>query len=296
MAQYKIKQIQEDFIVKESIDTNSNGEGYFWYWLTKKNYTTMQALNYLSKKFSIPPIFFGFAGNKDKNAVTTQLISCKKKIDNFANDKINLSFHCNSEKQVYRGMNKGNDFIITVRNLTSICEINPIFINFFGEQRFSSKNIDLGRAIVKGDIKTANQLSSELFSREIFNVNKNIVRLLINSYQSFLWNKCVKEVICKKINATEFPIIGFSTTAEGATKEIIDKILKEEKISLRNFIIRSFPNLSQEGSSRAIYCKAENLKAAFFEDELNKEKKKAVLEFFLQKGSYATEFIRQNFQ
>ena len=77
---YKIKQLRSDFIVKEISDVvnriQNNGK-YAYYTLKKTNLTTVGALEILSKKFKIPLKNFGFAGNKDKNAITVQKISIK---------------------------------------------------------------------------------------------------------------------------------------------------------------------------------------------------------------------------
>ena len=68
---YKIKQLPEDFIVKEISHVNPQLNGQYAYFILKKtNLTTIDALQILSNKFKIPLKNFGFAGNKDKKAVT----------------------------------------------------------------------------------------------------------------------------------------------------------------------------------------------------------------------------------
>ncbi len=293
---YKLKLIPEDFFVDEVIKIDNKESGkYAYFWLKKKNYTTLQAINYLSKKFSLSAKFFSFAGNKDKNAVTTQLISIVNgnKNMNFETEKLSIKFYCFGDRPISLGFNQGNNFVITVRNLESIPKIKSEFINFFGEQRFSKSNVAIGRAIVKGEVKKANEIMTQSTGRNLQNTNKKLLKLFVNAYQSFLWNKCAKEAI--KHNLKTFPIVGFGTNSAGVEKEIIDKVLLDEQISPRDFIIRSFPELSQEGGSREIFSEAKNLTYESGEDELNKGKKKLILKFFLNKGCYATEFIRQLF-
>ena len=295
---YVIKQIPEDFIVEESIDVKKTASGkYTYFWLKKTNYTTLQAIKYLSKKFNLSLKFFGFAGNKDKNAVTTQLISIAngKKEMCFETNKLSLRFYSLGDRPISLGFNKGNKFTITVRNLDVIPRVKSGFINFFGEQRFSKFNVDIGRALVKGDIKKANELIKQSKGMDVQHTNKKLLKLFINAYQSFLWNKCVVEAIKNNLDLKVFPIIGFATTLEKKEKEIIEKILKDENISPRDFIIRSFPELSQEGDLRDIFCEAKDLIYEIENDELNKGKKKLILKFSLSKGCYATEFIKQLF-
>ena len=73
---YKIKQIPEDFIVKEINDIILNNDGkYSYFLLKKKNYNTLNAIKAIAKKLKINEKDIGFAGNKDKEAVTKQTIS-----------------------------------------------------------------------------------------------------------------------------------------------------------------------------------------------------------------------------
>jgi len=55
MSMHQIKQISEDFIVKEISKVNANSSGQYSYFLLKKNgYSTVAALEVLSKKLKIP--------------------------------------------------------------------------------------------------------------------------------------------------------------------------------------------------------------------------------------------------
>ncbi|MFC1705076.1 tRNA pseudouridine(13) synthase TruD [Nanoarchaeota archaeon] len=75
---YKIKQIPEDFVVREKTNVKFSDEGDFSYFLLKKrNYTTLRAVQAIATYFKIPTKFIGFAGTKDKNAITEQFISIK---------------------------------------------------------------------------------------------------------------------------------------------------------------------------------------------------------------------------
>src|SRR3989344_5267938 len=73
---YVLKQIPEDFIVEEEIDLSLHDEGsYTYYKLKKKEKTTMEALQMLTRAWRLGKKSIGFAGNKDKHALTTQYIS-----------------------------------------------------------------------------------------------------------------------------------------------------------------------------------------------------------------------------
>ena len=104
---FKIKQIPQDFIVKEISKLNSvnNGE-YAFYCLKKINFTTVDALIALSRKFKVPLKNFGFAGNKDKNAVTEQFISIfrgSKVYEKIKLKNIELKYIANGKEQISLG-------------------------------------------------------------------------------------------------------------------------------------------------------------------------------------------------
>ena len=80
----KIKQISEDFRVDELYDLESlkNKEAeerrFSYFILTKKDYTLNRALENITKFFKIPIRDIHFAGMKDRQGITTQLISIRE--------------------------------------------------------------------------------------------------------------------------------------------------------------------------------------------------------------------------
>ena len=118
---HKIKQIPEDFIVKEINDTEFNDNGqYSYFLLKKKNYNTLKAINTISQKLRINEKNISFAGNKDRSAITEQLISIKngrKNIENLQIKDIELKFLGKGNEKIFLGNLTGNEFIITIRNL-----------------------------------------------------------------------------------------------------------------------------------------------------------------------------------
>ena len=118
---HQIKRLPQDFIVKEisNLKIKENGQ-YAYYLLKKTSYTTIDALQVLSDKFKIPLKNMGFAGNKDKNAITEQKISIFRGSKNFENAKFNnigLKYIGNGKEPISLGDLKGNEFTIIIRNL-----------------------------------------------------------------------------------------------------------------------------------------------------------------------------------
>ena len=340
---YKIKQIPEDFIVKEmnNIEINEQGK-YTYFLLKKKNYTTEKAVSTVAKYLKKQRKDIGYAGAKDRNALTEQYISIKgqiKKQDINLKD-IELKYIGRGKERINLGNLKGNEFIITVRNLEELnsdIKGNLQIPNYFDEQRFSENNAEIGESILKKDFKNAvdlilgsglKELGFEKDVKEhtlkkpndfigaIKKIPKKIRMMYVHAFQSLIFNETVAEIIkaktndYKKINYSKgqfifpnnemqnqkIPLIGFGTEfKDNKLRDISLKILEEEGIKLRDFIIRCMPELASEGDERYMFVKAEKLSIKTEDDELNKNKKKCIVSFTLPKGSYATIVIKKIF-
>ncbi|MBW3012505.1 tRNA pseudouridine(13) synthase TruD [Candidatus Woesearchaeota archaeon] len=308
---YKLKQLPEDFIVKEIFSPKLYDKGeYVYVLLTKKNYNTLDAIKAISKKLNIVMKSFGFAGSKDRNAVTTQVISIRtseakqKLLEKIALNDISIEVLGQSDKPVSLGDHEGNEFIITVRNIDSIPNINPKFINYFGEQRFGKNNIEIGKAMLKREWKKAVELIDDKNVKDYFEKNPTdpigaikilpgkLISMYIHAYQSDIWNKVAGQVDCDEFSTPGFGIEETDEKADSLTQEFLEK----DGIDERAFIIREIQGINSEGKVRKRIAKAENLKiVSESEDELNKGKKKIIIQFSLGKGSYATEFVKQSF-
>ena len=340
---YKIKQIPEDFVVKEITDTELKDSGSYTYFiLKKKSYTTERAVSAITHYLKTDRKNIGYAGAKDRNAITEQLISIQQQIkkQDIKLKDIELKYLGKGNERINLGDLKGNEFIITVRNLNKekVKLTSTQIPNYFDEQRFSKNNAEIGKSILKKDFKKAVNLILEGYSKEknsfekdvkehisglpndfvgaIKKVPKKIRMMYVHAFQSLIFNKTISELIMsetddykkisysngffvfpdKELNNTKIPIIGFGTEfKDDKLRDISLKILEEEGIKLRDFIIRGMPELASEGDERDMLVKAEKLSIKKDDDELNKNKKKCIVSFTLPKGSYATIFIKKIF-
>jgi tRNA pseudouridine13 synthase len=86
---------------------------------------------------------------------------------------------------------------------------------------------------------------------------------------------------------------GYATEfASGLPGEIEQGILEEFKVPLKGFNIEKIPEMSSKGTRRELLLQVEP-KFEASGDELNPGKSKAILEFMLPKGSYATTVLRE---
>ena len=344
---YQIKAIPKDFIVKEVSKFNTKENGQYAYFLLKKNnYSTVKSLEVLSEKLNIPLKNIGFAGNKDRNAVTEQAISVLKgsrNAENLSLRGIELKYLGNGKEPISLGDLEGNEFTITVRNLNDN-EVKKIknlenkkinVPNLFGPQRFSNNNHLAGKSIIKKDFKKAvglimenegnieNEIQGYLENKKndyagaLRLIPLKTRKLFVHAYQSFLFNKIVNEYLKNsikdkiinnnkikdydKIENIEMPIIGFNfdlnEIKNKELKNIIKKILDEEKLNPRDFIISQMPELTSEGTQRHLFFELKDLEILKIEDdELNSKMKKVKINFTLPKSCYATTLLEFIFQ
>ena len=175
----KLRKIPEDFNVEEIIGNNDKAH---WIWakennsgkhsivkITANNWDTHVLIKELSRKLRIGQKAIGFAGTKDKRALTTQYFSLMAKpseIKNLNIENIAIEFMHKTIKPIRLGNLVGNKFIIKISDTK--CKKNDIekltdelkdgFPNYFGIQRFGAVRPithAVGEKIVKGDYEGA---------------------------------------------------------------------------------------------------------------------------------------------
>lgn len=165
-----LKARPEDFLVEELPLYNPSGEGEHLFMLVeKREMTTLQLRDALSKQFKVKRHAIGHAGQKDKNAITRQVFSlhvpgkAPEDFPSFVHDQASVLWVDMHENKLKRGHLKGNRFSIKVR------DVDPLMVrqakqsldmlaqqgvpNRFGEQRFGflKNNHLVGRALILGD-------------------------------------------------------------------------------------------------------------------------------------------------
>ncbi|MDO8510954.1 MAG: tRNA pseudouridine(13) synthase TruD [Nanoarchaeota archaeon] len=333
---YKLKQLPEDFVVIELPVVKAEPRGkYLYFWMKKKEKNTLDAVKELAKMLWIKEKDIGFAGSKDKHAVTEQMISftgiTKEMVENLNIKQVLLQFYGYGKTPISLGDLQGNEFEITVRNLTKekIEEITLVE-NYFDEQRFSTQNVEIGRHLLKKEFAEAVSLIDEEKVKSYLDqkpkdyvgalkiLPSRLLRMYVNAYQSYLWNKTVaayleqKGNVLKKVKYSggevvfvsdlakckdlKVPLIGFGheEVEDEEIQEIIDKIMEEERLSYADFIIKQIPALTLEGELRKVVIPVHDLEIGRkAKDELNPGKKKVEISFTLPKGSYATLVIKR---
>ena len=174
----KLRKKSEDFNVEEVVSIPGRSH---WIWMQDnpngkhqivkikaKNWDTHVLVKELSRKLNIGHKSIGFAGTKDKRAITTQHFSVKTSRENLSIinlENIELEFLHSSIKPIRLGNLVGNKFKLKVASSSNNNHINKIlselegfFPNYFGVQRFGAvRPIThiVGEKIVQGDYEGA---------------------------------------------------------------------------------------------------------------------------------------------
>ncbi|MCT7502296.1 tRNA pseudouridine(13) synthase TruD [Aliarcobacter cryaerophilus] len=201
------KQSKDDFVVNEVPLYEFSNEGeHLILKLRKKDLATWDAIEILGNYLKCSTREFGYAGLKDKNAMTVQHISIHRKYEdalksfNHENIKILETTYHNNKIKI--GHLKGNNFFIRLKRvgLVEKQKIEEAFSkiavfgmpNYFGFQRFGidGDNYKKGKQIVEGTLKER---------------NRNLKQMFINAYQSYLFNSWLSKriEISKLIEAFE---------------------------------------------------------------------------------------------
>ncbi len=79
----------------------------------------------------------------------------------------------------------------------------------------------------------------------------------------------------------------------GVMGEIERRVIEEEKLNPRDFIIPEIPFISSSGLRRPLLARVDSLEYDISEDDLHEGKQALTLSFSLPKGSYATSLLRE---
>jgi len=221
-----------DFSVEEVPLYNFCGSGeHLILKVRKKNLTTWDMVNILSSHLGVAKKEIGYAGLKDKNAVTTQYISLPKKFENklnsFNHPSIKILDKTYHKNKIRIGHLKGNNFWVRLKRVKGVqkTQIESLLNwieqngmpNYFGLQRFGveKKNYLEGKAIVDGSLKIK---------------DKKIREFLVSAYQSFLFNK----LLAKRVEISNL-LNEFSSKEVELILNLEPNSLKEVKLQKNYF-------------------------------------------------------------
>ncbi len=299
-----IKEIPEDFFVRELSDLSYADGDYAYFLLRKREWTTQDAVAKISQWSQLPLKFFGYAGLKDKLAVTEQHLSVYKgdsSLASFSTSGIELTYLGRGKERISLGDLKGNFFRIVVRDLPQrrTLSLRPIK-NYFDTQRFgiNGVNASVGRALVRRDFQQACELlqltpSGRDYIGALRHLGTKKVLFFIHAYQSHLFNHFLDQYTGR---AQTIPLVGYLTEFSSASvRSLYSQILRQEHVVLSDFLFREFPEISSEGSFRSHYVAVADFSYVYEKDERHSNAFKCILTFTLNPGAYGTFVVRSLF-
>ena len=174
-----IRNQYEDFYVEEIPEMVPNGEGpNVWIWIEKLGRTTLDVVLDIARDLHIDRKRMGFAGMKDKKALTRQWICIAnmdseeqfKQVENLDIYKTDFLEITRGRKKLRMGQLKGNKFRILIRDLDDIeksadvanevlkeLEVTGV-PNYYGWQRFGKPRTNthlVGEALIQNDLAEA---------------------------------------------------------------------------------------------------------------------------------------------
>lgn len=164
----KFKTRPEDFIVDEHIAFTLTGEGeHCWLYIRKRLMNTDEVAQKLARFAGVKPVAIGYAGLKDKYAVSSQWFSVQlpgranpdwHNLETGQLQILQVTRHC---RKIQRGALSHNHFRILLRDIESSTTSDAFTLlsqrckdiertgvaNYFGEQRFGHQRNNLDAAI-----------------------------------------------------------------------------------------------------------------------------------------------------
>lgn len=158
----QLRAAPEDFQVEEILGYDADGAGeHAMLWVEKRGANTDWVSRELAKFAGVPPVAVGFAGMKDRHAVTRQAFTVQLagKPDPdwsaFPHEEVKVLAATRHSRKLKRGALRGNRFVIVLRNVEGDREAVERVLqqiaargvpNYFGEQRFGREGSNVAQA------------------------------------------------------------------------------------------------------------------------------------------------------
>lgn len=313
--------------------TSSKGCKYHYYNLLKVGYSTFDAISEIANYFGVANDDINYAGLKDEDGITEQTVAVNielpyEKLNSFNNryynfqERIHLTLSGTGDYPIGIGCLNGNGFYVTVRNIPQKIEDRLTlgnnlvhFLNYYDIQRFGVPNSKkcthlIGESLINKDYKNAFRLIKENGTidsvlaksfvgseKDFFNtLDRRKISFFKCAHGSYKWNKKLFELLikCSQNNhllETKIEGIPYLYTCD------VDSIIKVLKHSCflpyDKYVVNENKDIVPASSQRPTVIQTNVYIDSIEEDDVYEGKYKINMSFFLPKGSYATNMIKQ---
>lgn len=315
----EIRVLPEDFIVEETLSFEPSGNGeHVFLQIQKTGENTEFVARQLARFAQVRQRDIGFAGLKDRHAVTTQWFSVwlpKGEEPNwqvFSSETIKILTVTRHARKLKRGVLANNGFVLTIRNWhgdkeKAIAQLNAIknhgVPNYYGSQRFGhhGQNVIKALEMFAGKKTGREQRSLYLSAARSFLFNQILSTrieqknwasgldgdvFMIDGSRSLFADEKIDETITTRLAKNQLHPTG-TLFGKGNTR------LTSDALALEQTVFEKFLPLTQgllacdlETDRRALRVMPQNLTWQFGENTLQ-------LSFNLPAGSYATSVLRE---
>lgn len=290
----RIRATPDDFVVTEQFDIEFSGEGeHDWLWVEKTGANTHWVAEQLARHAGIKPRDVGFAGLKDRHAVTRQWFSVRRPSGEgtdwelFTAEGVRVLEVQRHHRKLKRGAHRGNRFRIALRG-ENVIGTDDEFVermrrisdggvpNYFGEQRFGRDggNIELGHAVIAGRRLPRNKRSIAISALRSFQFNEELDARI----RAGTWNRLLPGD-CASLNGTNSVF-----DVDDVTEDLQARC--DEMDIHPTGTLPGIKEIGVEASRRSLRMRVNDLRWEF-------ERGALWLEFSLGKGSYATAVLRE---
>ncbi|MFA5406445.1 MAG: tRNA pseudouridine(13) synthase TruD [Candidatus Nanoarchaeia archaeon] len=191
----------EGFVVNEIPGDYKQGDcTHFTLW--KKGWNTLDAIRIIAKQLRVGVERFGYAGLKDRDAITTQRVSAWRvpiiRLKQLSINNLQLSDFIEQKERIKIGSHKGNKFEIILEGISKLRK--PVNVpNLFGPQRFGGNEL-LGKLLLEGKWEEITKQADERVINDYLRqkpgdylgavraIDKRIRFLWVNAWQAYQWN------------------------------------------------------------------------------------------------------------
>ncbi len=233
----QVKASPEDFRVDEIPAYQPQGSGpHLWLRVEKRGRTTPEVIRALARVLGVPEREAGYAGLKDRAAVTTQWLSFPVARDpepaTLLGDGYRVLESSRHQNKLRTGHLRGNRFQVTVRGgdvgRARACADalrTRGFPNFFGDQRFGAtgRNADVGRSLLLGRTEDA---EARRAARDRF-----LRRLVLSAWQARVFNAWLAERLRDGLFATAIEGDVLKKLDSGGTFTCLDPAIDAPRVA-----------------------------------------------------------------
>lgn len=301
-ARGSLKLSNADFLVTELPLASPSGEGeHIWLHVKKDGANTAYVAQRLADYAGVKEINVGYAGLKDRYAITEQWFSIyfpKGETPDFLqlkHDEFTVLAQSRHVKKLRRGDLLGNAFDITLRDVegeqasieANLKQIQQHGVpNYFGPQRFGHDggNVEQGRMMLAREIRVSNQKRKGIYLSAVRSFVFN--EMLAERINNGLWGKTLGGDVLDKQEMPTAALWGRGRVTTTAAAADLENAIAERHAALCEGMEHA--GLTQD--RRALAAIPQEMKWQWLDHENSKQLR---LTFSLSAGYYATSVLRE---